>query len=115
MDRQCEWAAGRILAQGTRAQVHGNIYRSGILLQCRRVDFPGLSVARGVCAKRSVCVGEGLGVVRAMALARREHVRRRALGTSGRDSSGMVWSGLGSAREFGVGADSAKGASAGID
>ncbi len=50
-----------VLRESQGKEVSGNVYRSGILLQCGRVDVSGFAAARGVSKEFGVCKSNGLG------------------------------------------------------
>src|ERR1700722_20038 len=49
VDWQCERTTSGVLEEVAGAKIHRDFYRSGILLQCGRVDVSGLSFAGSLC------------------------------------------------------------------
>src|SRR5258708_40162990 len=68
MDWQRRWAASCLLEVLARAHVHRELYRSGRLFQCRRLDLSGFPFAWGVCEKRSIRRSTMMGDLRTVAL-----------------------------------------------
>src|SRR5271166_2399492 len=99
MDVQRQRAAGGVLEERPRAQVYGELYRPGILLQCGRVEFSGFTAARGVRAQRCLCMYHRVGVVRAVAEPDRDVSGELGVAAGGGDSAGVVWRGVGGAGE----------------
>ena len=65
VDVQQRWTAGDLLRKtAEKPAIPRNLHRPGLLLQCRRVEFPGLSAPR--CIREQLCIREchGMGGIR---------------------------------------------------